>query len=329
MKLALYRFGGITRLGVPVGDQLVDLTRGAEWLLDSRGNPRAAAQAAVLLPPSAAEFLAGGRESLSLAREVISAVERAGSAELRQAGVLAPAAEVEFLPTLLGAERFICVGRNYLEHVKEGGAEVPKYPVLFSRYWNSVVGHRQPLIRPTVSEQFDFEAELCAVIGTECRGVPREQALEVVGGYTILQEGSIRDWQLRAPTQMAGKNFFHSGSMGPYLVTSDEIPDPQNLRITTTLNGQTMQDDNTSGMLYDISFLISYITQFMPLAPGDLIATGTPPGVGMARKPPVWLTAGDNLVIEIEGLGRLENGVIDEAQTDAQPSAVLAAAAGR
>lgn len=328
MKLALYRFAGITRLGVPVGDNLVDLTRGAEWLLESRGTPRAAAQAAVLLPPSAVDFLAGGRESLSLAREVLSAVEQAGSAELRQASFLAPAADIQFLPTLRGAERFICVGRNYLEHVKEGDAEVPKYPVLFSRYWNSVVGHRQPLIRPTVSEQFDFEAELCAVIGSECRGVPRERALEVVGGYTILQEGSIRDWQRRAPTQMAGKNFFHSGSMGPYLVTSDEIPDPQNLRITTTLNGQTMQDDNTSGMLYDISFLISYITQFMPLAPGDVIATGTPPGVGMARKPPVWLKAGDNLAIEIEDLGRLENSVIDEAQADAQQSsAVLAAAA--
>jgi 2-keto-4-pentenoate hydratase/2-oxohepta-3-ene-1,7-dioic acid hydratase in catechol pathway len=330
MKLALYRYAGITRLGAAVGDHLVDLTRGAEWLLESRGTPRAAAQAAVLLPPSAADFLAGGRDSLSLAREVLAAVERADSALLRRDGILVPEGDVEFLPTLLGAERFICVGRNYLEHVKEGGAEVPKYPVLFSRYWNSVVGHRQPLIRPLVSEQFDYEAELCAVIGVACRNVPREQALEVVGGYTILQEGSIRDWQRRAPTQMAGKNFFHSGSMGPYLVTSDEIPDPQNLRLTTTLNGQTMQDDNTGGMLYDISFLISYITQFMPLSPGDVIATGTPPGVGMARKPPVWMKAGDRLVIEIEGLGRLENNVIDETDSGAgQAQGVLVGAAQR
>jgi acylpyruvate hydrolase len=329
MKLALYRFAGMTRLGAAVGETLVDLTRAGEWLLDLRGTSRAAAQAAVLLPPSVVDFLAGGRSSLSLAREVLSAVEQVDSAELRRAGILATQDEIEFLPTLLGAERFICVGRNYLEHVKEGGAEVPEYPVLFSRYWNSVVGHRQPLIRPTVSEQFDFEAELCAVIGTECRNVARQQALEVVGGYTILQEGSIRDWQRRAPTQMAGKNFFHSGSMGPYLVTSDEIPDPQNLRITTTLNGRTMQDDNTSGMLYDISFLISYITQFMPLGPGDVIATGTPPGVGMARKPPVWLKAGDQLVIEIERLGRLENSVIDEADAGAKPPRGVVAAASR
>jgi len=320
MKLALYRFAGVTRLGVPVGGDLADLTLGAEWLLESRGAPRPAAQAAMLLPPSVADFLAGGRESLSLARDVVSAIERADSSVLARAGILAAEDEVDFLPTLVGAERFICVGRNYLEHVKEGGAEVPKYPVLFSRYWNSVVGHRQPLIRPAVSEQFDYEAELCAVIGAECRNVPREQALEVVGGYTILQEGSIRDWQRRAPTQMAGKNFFHSGSMGPYLVTSDEIADPQNLRITTTLNGQTMQDDNTSGMLYDISFLIAYITQFMPLVAGDVIATGTPPGVGMARTPPVWMKAGDHLAIEIEGLGRLENHVIDEADATPMPA---------
>jgi len=328
MKLALYRYAGITRLGAAVGGNLVDFTRGAEWVLESRGTPRSSAHAATLLPPSAVDFLAGGRQSLSLAQEVLSAVEQADAGLLRRHGIVAAEDDVEFLPTLLDAERFICVGRNFLEHVKEGGSEVPKYPVLFSRYWNSVVGHRQPLIRPVVSEQFDYEAELCAVIGTECRNVPRDKALEVVGGYTILQEGSIRDWQLRAPTQMAGKNFFHSGSMGPYLVTSDEIRDPQKLRITTTLNGQTMQDDNTSGMLYDVSFLISYITQFMPLVPGDVIATGTPPGVGMARKPPVWLKAGDNLVIEIEGLGRLENSVIDEVDTGThQAPAVLAAAA--
>jgi 2-keto-4-pentenoate hydratase/2-oxohepta-3-ene-1,7-dioic acid hydratase in catechol pathway len=320
MKLALYRFAGITRLGIPIGSDLVDLTRGAEWLLGSR--------VATLLPPSTVAFLAGGRESRELARRVLQAVDQHSPDELRREGILASEREVEYLPTLLGADRFICVGRNYLEHVKEGGAEVPQYPVLFSRYWNSVVGHRQPLIRPTVSEQFDFEAELCAVIGTECRQVARERALEVVGGYTILQEGSIRDWQRRAPTQMAGKNFFHSGSMGPYLVTSDEIADPQNLRITTILNGQTMQDDNTHGMLYDVSFLVSYITQFMPLVPGDVIATGTPPGVGMARKPPVWLKAGDHLEIEIDGLGRLENDVVDEADAQ-QPRALAAASASR
>lgn len=319
MKLALYRDAGITRLGVPHGDDLIDLTVAGELLLRRRGDSRAAERARLLAPPSVAAFLAGGRESRAFAEEAL-AVDRD---ELAGAGAVALVAEVGFLPTLLGAERFICVGRNYLEHVKEGGAEVPKYPVLFSRYWTSVVGHGQPLLRPKLSHEFDYEGELCAVIGTEARYVERSRALDVVGGYTILQEGSIRDWQLRAPTQMAGKNFFHSGAMGPWLVTSDEVPNPQDLRITTRLNGEVMQDDSTGGMLYDVSFLVEYVSQFMPLLPGDVIATGTPPGVGFARKPPVWLKAGDDLEIEIDRIGRLRNPVIDEA--GAPEGAALAA----
>jgi 2-keto-4-pentenoate hydratase/2-oxohepta-3-ene-1,7-dioic acid hydratase in catechol pathway len=280
MKVAYYRQDGRARVGVVVGESVHEVP----------GRPTVAA------------LLAGGEGALSEA-------ERAAS------GPGAPLDSVELLPTMQGADKFICVGRNYLEHVKEGGREVPKFPVLFSRYWSSVVGHGQPLLRPVLSEQFDYEGELCAVIGRECRYVPQDRALEVVGGYTILQEGSIRDWQLRAPTQMAGKNFLHSGAMGPWLVTSDEIPDPHNLRLVTRLNGEVMQDDNTGGMLYDVSFLVCYISQFMPLLPGDLIATGTPPGVGFARKPPVWLRAGDRLEVEIERIGRLENTVQDEPES--------------
>lgn len=252
---------------------------------------------------SLVRFLAGGEEARRRAEAAISARVGVGFDAVR------------FLPPLLGADKFICVGRNYLEHVKEGGREAPEYPVLFSRYWSSVVGHRGVLLRPLLSEQFDYEAELCAVIGRDCRYVPRERVGEVVGGYTILQEGSIRDWQMRAPTQMAGKNFLQSGAMGPWLVTADEVPDPHDLRITTLLNGQVMQDDNTRGMLYDVSFLVSYISQFMPLLPGDVVATGTPPGVGFARKPPVWLKAGDQLEIEIERLGTLQNSVEDEPES--------------
>ncbi len=280
MKVALYRQDARTRVGVVVDGRLHEIPG----------------------ETSVAGFLAGGAEARHRAEQAASS-----------AGVTLDA--VEFLPTLRGADKFICVGRNYLEHVKEAGREVPKLPVLFSRYWSSVVGHRQALLRPQLSEQLDYEGELCAVIGRECRYVPRERALEMVGGYTILQEGSVRDWQLRAPTQMAGKNFLHSGALGPWLVTSDEIPDPQNLRLTTRLNGRVMQDANTGGMLYDVGVLVSYISQFMPLLPGDVIATGTPPGVGFARKPPVWLRAGDRIEVEIERIGVLENNVVDEPET--------------
>ena len=320
MRLALYRHAGEQRLGVAIGDDLVSLNRAAEWLLGRRGDGMVRERADALAPDSVVRFLAGGEMSSSFAKECLDAVGAADAGELRREGVLVAAAEVEWLPTLLGGERFICVGRNYLEHIQEGNSKVPDYPVLFSRYWSSVTGHRQTLVRPRVSEQFDFEGELVAVIGRPCRYVSRARALEVVGGYTILQEGSIRDWQLRAPTQMAGKNFERSGAMGPWMVTADEIPDPQSLRIKTVLNGQTMQDSSTAGMMYDVSFLIEYITQFMPLAPGDVIATGTPPGVGMARKPPVWLRAGDTLEIEIERIGRLVNTVVEEAVTAAPVS---------
>jgi 2-keto-4-pentenoate hydratase/2-oxohepta-3-ene-1,7-dioic acid hydratase in catechol pathway len=337
MRLALYRHGGETRIGVPQGDALVSLHRAAAWLLRRRGDPAARARADLLAPDSVVAFLAAGEEARAFAEECLAEVARADAAELVGHGVLASAADVEWLPTLLGAERFICVGRNYLEHVQEAGAAVPEYPVLFPRSSiptrsadfvgapeSSVVGHEQPLLRPAVSTEFDFEGELVAVIGRACRYVPRAQALDVVGGYTILQEGSIRDWQLRAPTQMAGKNFTATGSLGPWLVTPDELPDPAALHVTTRVNGETMQDADTSGMLFDIPFLIEYLTQFMPLAPGDVIATGTPPGVGFARRPPVFLRAGDRVEVEIPGLGTLANPVVDESSA-AEPFAASAA----
>jgi 2-keto-4-pentenoate hydratase/2-oxohepta-3-ene-1,7-dioic acid hydratase in catechol pathway len=324
MRLALYRHGGETRIGVPQGDALVSLHRAAAWLLGRRGDPAARARAGWLAPDSVVAFLAAGADARAFAEECLAEVARADAAELVRHGVLASASDVEWLPTLLGAERFVCVGRNYLEHVQEAGAAVPEYPVLFPRYWSSVVGHEQPLVRPAVSTEFDFEGELVAVIGRACRYVPRDRALDVVGGYTILQEGSIRDWQLRAPTQMAGKNFTATGSLGPWLVTSDELSDPSALHVTTRVNGETMQDADTSGMLYDVPFLIEYLTQFMPLAPGDVIATGTPPGVGFARRPPVFLRAGDRVEVEIPGLGTLANPVVDESSA-AEPFAASAA----
>jgi 2-keto-4-pentenoate hydratase/2-oxohepta-3-ene-1,7-dioic acid hydratase in catechol pathway len=313
MKVALYRHAGSATIGVPVDGALVSLPRAAAWLLSRRGDARTSARAALLAPGSVVEFLATGPDAWSFAQECLLEIGAADPDELRRQGVVASTAEVEWLPTLLGAERFICVGRNYREHVQEAGAKPPDYPVLFPRYWSSVVGHRQAVVRPELSTEFDFEGELVAVIGRPCRYVSRERALDVVAGYTILQEGSIRDWQLRAPTQMAGKNFTATGSLGPWLVTSDELPDPAALCITTRVNGEVMQDADTSGMLYDVPFLIEYLTQFMPLGPGDVIATGTPPGVGFARKPPVFLRAGDHVAVEISGIGTLENPVVDEA----------------
>lgn len=312
MRLSFYEVAGVAKLGVPQGDSLVGLWA-VHQLLTARGDASAKHDASLLMPNSVVSFLAGGAHARILADQCLAGLSGIDADALRRSGAVDRIADVKWLPTMLGAEKLICVGRNYLEHVRETQSEVPDYPVLFSRYWPSVVGHKQPLVKPRLSDKFDFEGELVAVIGSPCRYVPRDRALDVVAGYTILQEGSIRDWQHRAPTQMAGKNFYRTGAMGPWLVTADEIPDPSTLRITTTLNGELMQDAQTSQMIINVQSLIEYITQFMPLQPGDLIATGTPSGVGAERRPPVFLKPGDLLAVEISRIGRLENSVIDEA----------------
>lgn len=163
-----------------------------------------------------------------------------------------------------------------------------------------------------MSEQLDFEGELVVVIGKHCRAVPRADALEVVAGYTVGQEGSVRDWQRRAATPVAGKNFVHSGASGPWLVTADEVPDPRALRITTSVNGEVLQDGATADMICDVPALIEHISAFLPLTPGDTILTGTPAGTFSDRGGQRWLAAGDVVVVEIPGVGRLQNRVVDE-----------------
>lgn len=204
------------------------------------------------------------------------------------------------------------MGVNYRPHVEEMGREIPDKPVVFVRFANSQVGHGQAVVRPAASEQFDFEGELAVVIGRRARHVRREQALSFVAGYTCFMDGSVRDWQRHTMQFTAGKNFHHSGSMGPQLVTADEIADVTALTLQTRVNGATLQTGRISELIFDIPFLIEYCSTFAELLPGDVIATGTPGGVGAARKPPVWLKAGDRVSVEIADIGRLENPVVDE-----------------
>ncbi|CDO86166.1 hypothetical protein AWC29_29420 [Mycobacterium triplex] len=232
-----------------------------------------------------------------------------------KSGERIPVDEVTWLPPALGSAAPICVGLNYADHAagaRQTGPGVPIHPALFSRYWTSLVGHQEPIIRPRVSEQFDVEGELVVVIGTHCWRVPRERALTVIGGYTIGQEGSVRDWQRAAPTPTAGKNFTNSGAMGPWMVTADELPDPAALRIITTVNTETLQDSDTSLMLVDVPTLIEHITAFMPLSPGDVIFTGTPAGTFLDRGGQRWLAPGDVVCVEIPGIGKLQNHIVDE-----------------
>jgi 2-keto-4-pentenoate hydratase/2-oxohepta-3-ene-1,7-dioic acid hydratase in catechol pathway len=219
---------------------------------------------------------------------------------------------VHFLPVIPNPDKVICVGVNYRPHVEEMGRELPDKPVVFVRFAGSQVGHGQAVIRPAASEQFDFEGELAVVIGRRARHVGCDEALDFVAGYCCFMDGSVRDWQRHSGQFTAGKNFHRSGSMGPQLVTADEISDVRRLRLETRVNGAVMQTGSIDELIFDIPCLIEYCSAFCELLPGDVIATGTPGGVGAARKPPVWLRAGDRVTVDIEGIGRLENEVADE-----------------
>jgi 2-keto-4-pentenoate hydratase/2-oxohepta-3-ene-1,7-dioic acid hydratase in catechol pathway len=207
--------------------------------------------------------------------------------------------------------RILCVGVNYRPHIEEMGRQIPEYPVVFTRFPSSLVRNGEALIRPRISEQFDFEGELAVVIGQAAHRVPRERALEVVGGYCCFMDGSVRDWQRHTMQFTPGKNFDRSGAIGP-LTPADAVPDPAALLLTTRLNGQVMQEGAVCDLVFDIPFLIEYCSSFMALRPGDVIATGTPGGVGAARNPPVWLKDGDVVEVDIPGVGVLTNPVRDE-----------------
>jgi 2-keto-4-pentenoate hydratase/2-oxohepta-3-ene-1,7-dioic acid hydratase in catechol pathway len=225
-------------------------------------------------------------------------------------------AEVTFLPPVADPVHIWCLALNYIEHHAEVEAagrvqELPKSPALFARAADSLVGHGQPLRHPGVSEQFDFEAELAVVIGKRGFGIKQEDAFEHVAGYTIMNEGSIRDWQFHTRQITPGKNFYHSGAIGPWIVPRAEIPDADvyGLRIKTLLNGQVMQDDTTGSMVHKIARFIEYVSTIAPLYPGDILATGTPSGVGFSRKPPVYMKVGDVCEISIDRIGVLRNTV--------------------
>jgi 2-keto-4-pentenoate hydratase/2-oxohepta-3-ene-1,7-dioic acid hydratase in catechol pathway len=220
-----------------------------------------------------------------------------------------PVTEAVFDPLISDPGRVICVGINFLAHIKEMGREPPDYPWLFVRWGDSQVGHGQPLIRPAASKMFDYEGELAVVIGKTARHVKAVDALDYVAGYSCFMDGSIRDWQNHGSQFTPGKNFNSSGSFGPWLVTADEIPDPAVLKLETRLNGEVMQQAPISDLKFDIPALIEYCSTFAELHPGDVISTGTPGGVGFARKPPVWLQPGDVLEVDIDGIGVLSNPV--------------------
>jgi 2-keto-4-pentenoate hydratase/2-oxohepta-3-ene-1,7-dioic acid hydratase in catechol pathway len=286
MRLVSFEVGGRASYGAVSGDGVVDLSTklGEDF-------------------PNLIDVIRGGDAALEKARAASSG---APNHKL---------SEITFLPPVPGAEKIICVGINYPARTAEyaDNREKPKYPNLFVRFPNSVVGHDQPILRPKVSEQFDYEGEIVLVMGKEGRNVAREDALDHVFGLTLGNEGSIRDWLRHGTLNVTqGKNFDRSGAIGPGVVTRDELDPGSNLHLMTRVNGELRQDDTTGRLTWDFAELIRYITMFATLKPGDLIFTGTPVGAGGHQNPKKWLVPGDVVEVEVPEIGILRNGVEDE-----------------
>jgi len=284
MKLCTFLRHGVARVGVVTNDGVVDL-----------------AAAAPELPPDMIALLAAGEPALRRAAAVAS-----------KANARLPLDSVSLAPPILRPPKFLAIGLNYADHVAEAGLEEPTLPTVFNKQSTCVAGPKDPVHMPRASSALDYEGELGFVIGRRCRHVPREHAHEVIAGYCVVNDVSVRDWQLRIPTWTMGKSFDTHGPIGPWISTPDEVDDPHALRVRTWVNDDLRQDSNTKNLIFDCFAIVEHLSTGFTLEPGDLVATGTPGGVGIAMKPPRLLSIGDLVRVEIEGLGALENRVVAE-----------------
>jgi len=287
MKLCTFQHETGNRIGVVFEDGVVDL-----------------AAAAPELPREMCALLAAGPDAL---RRAASA---AGNAKSR-----IPLAALSLRAPILRPPKFLAIGLNYADHVAEAGIEPPKLPTVFNKQSTCVAGPRDPVHLPRVSSALDYEGELGFVIGRRCRHVPRDRAHEVIAGYLVVNDVTVRDWQLRVPTWTMGKSFDTHGPIGPWITTADELGDPHGLRLRTWVNDELRQDSVTKHLIFDCFALVEHLSTAFTLEPGDVVSTGTPSGVGMAMKPPRLLKVGDRVRVEIEGLGALDNPVIAEPDT--------------
>lgn len=287
MKFASYRNGDAVRLAVVDGADLIDVNQ--------------------VLPEVPADVGAALLAGVDLVAAGRAAIERAPAAARR------PLAQASLAAVVPAPGKTVCLGLNYYDHAAESGREKPVYPWFFLRADTSLLAHGEAAPRPRVSEKFDYEAELAVVIGKRARHVKREEALDYVFGYACFNDMSVRDYQKRTPQWTIGKNFDRTGAFGPVLVSADELPPGgAGLRIQSRLNGRVMQDANTRDMIWDVAETIALLTECLTLEPGDVIAMGTPAGVGQSRTPPVWMRAGDTIEVEIDGVGLLVNTIEDE-----------------
>jgi len=284
MKLATFTHSGTTRIGVVDGDQVVDLSA-----------------AAPDLPTEMVAFLEAGDSALEGARSALAS-----------SGNRVALADVTLESPVLRPPKILAVGLNYGDHVAEAGLETPKYPMIFNKQSTSAHPPYAPFHLPRASAALDYEGELGVVIGKRCRHVPHDRAAEVIAGYTVVNDVSVRDWQLRVPTFTMGKSWDTHCPMGPWIVTADEVGDPHALDLKTWVNGELRQSSNTKHLIFDCFTIVEHLSTAFTLEPGDVIPMGTPGGVGVAMKPPKLLVKGDVVKIAVEGIGEIENAVIDE-----------------
>lgn len=308
MKLVTFSSNGYTRIGaVTANKEVVDLNYAYQALLESQGKLRGEFIAEAFVPANMEGFLQGGNESLSIAKEVTEFA--LNNREAFKHKLVHGFDEVKIEAPVQNPGKIICVGHNYREHIAEMGRELPKFPVVFAKFANTVIGPEDDIPFFPISEQLDYEAEFAFVIGKRARNVSQENAINYVAGYTIANDVTYRDIQRRTLEWLQGKTVEGSAPMGPWLVTSDEVTDPSGLGVRLTVNGEERQKTNTENFVFDVKYLVEFLSNLMTLEPGDIVLTGTPGGVGVAREPQAFLKDGDVVRIEIDKIGVLENKV--------------------
>ncbi|ANX13929.1 2-hydroxyhepta-2,4-diene-1,7-dioate isomerase [Fictibacillus arsenicus] len=309
MKLLTFTHNGKSRIGAIENEKVVDLHAALELKFETEGKLRAAQLAEAYIPEDMTGFLQGGKESLDLAQESISfALETETAVQL-----VFDREEVKIEAPVPAPGKMICVGHNYREHILEMKRELPAFPVVFAKFANTVIGPEDNIPFYPVSDQLDYEAEFAFVIGKRAKNVTQANALDYVAGYTIVNDITYRDLQRRTLQWLQGKSIDGSAPMGPWLVTSDELVDPSDLDIVLTVNGENRQKSNTGNLVFSVQYLIEFLSKLMTLEPGDIILTGTPGGVGVARDPQIFLKDGDYVRIEVDKVGVLENKVVKQS----------------
>jgi acylpyruvate hydrolase len=307
VKLVTFNKNGVSRIGAYLDKKVVDLNLAYQSLLESQGKIRAIHIAEAYVPVDMVGLLQGGEESIAAAKQAVTFA--LANNQYNDRFLVYDRDQIKLEAPVQGPGKMICVGHNYREHILEMKRDIPPYPVVFAKFANTIIGPEDDIPFYPISEQLDYEAEFAFVIGKRAKNVSQADALDYVAGYTIVNDVTYRDLQRRTIEWLQGKTVDGSAPMGPWIVTSDELKDPSGLEVVLTVNGEVRQKSNTANLVFTVQYLVEFLSSLATLEPGDIILTGTPGGVGVAREPQVFLKDGDIVRIEIDKIGVLKNRV--------------------